>query len=78
MWPMSPAQPCEPRYSSPLHDDPGADAGADLDEDEVLAAAAEAGGELAERHHVHVVVDPHRHAEAREALAARRSRPSPA
>ena len=47
---------------SSVDDDARADPGADLDEDEVLDAAAAARRELAERHHVHVVVEPHGHA----------------
>ena len=57
-------------------DDPGADAGRHLDEDQVVGIRP---GEFAfaERHHVDVVVDEHRHVEdARAASRARRSGPS--
>ena len=48
--------------------DPGADPRADLDEDEVVDAAPAAGGQLAERHHVDVVVHPDGDAAVGEAL----------
>ncbi len=52
-----------------VHDDARADPGADLDEHEVLDAAAATGGQLTKRHHVHVVVEPHGHTAAGEPLA---------
>src|SRR4029453_1622533 len=53
----------------PVDDDACADPGADLDEDEVVDAATASSGELAERHHVDVVVDPDRGAAGGEAPA---------
>ena len=69
MWPTSPAEPWAPRWISSVDDDARADPGADLDEDEVLDAAAAARRELAERHHVHVVVEPDGHAASGEPRA---------
>src|SRR5690606_15849738 len=40
-----------------VHDDAAADAGADLDEEEVAHRAGQPGVQLAQRHQVHVVVD---------------------
>ena len=51
-----------------VDDDAGADPAADLDEDEVVDAATAAGRELAERHHVDVVVDPDGDVALREVL----------
>ena len=55
-------------------DDPGADAGGDLDVEQVVDASQPAVAVLPQGHHVHVVVDEHRN--VREALGeVRRARP---
>ena len=59
MWPMSPAAPRAPWWMCPAGDDAAADAGADLDEQQVLGVAP-VGPVLAAGHDVHVVVDEHR------------------
>ena len=78
---MSPAQPSAPRGRPRRRGDAAADAGADLDEQEVVDRAGDAGVLLAERHDVDVVVDQHRAAELagervpdREAVPARHDR----
>ena len=70
MCPTSPAALRAPVQAA-LDDDPGADARADLDEDDVLVLARDARAQLAERHHVHVVVDPDGDVVVGEALAHR-------
>ena len=59
MWPMSPAAPWAPRWISAAGDDAAADAGADLDEQQVVGVAP-VRPVLAEGHDVDVVVDEHR------------------
>ena len=54
---MSPAAPSAPRCRA-ARDDAAADAGADLDREEVLVLG-EAGAVLAERHEVDVLRDQH-------------------
>ena len=68
MWPMSPAAPWAPRWIRPSAMMPAADAGADLDEQQVVDVAP-APSVLAQRHDVHVVVDQHGRAEAVGAAA---------
>ena len=62
-----PAAPCAPRWIARAGDDAAADAGADLDEHQVLGVAP-VGPVLAEGHDVDVVVDEHR-----RVVAARRT-----
>ena len=58
-------------------DDPGADAGPDLDDDDVVVADGDAGAPLPERQDVDVVVDPDRRPVARARTArGSGSRPS--
>ena len=70
MWPMSPAAPSAPRWMRRAGDDAAADAGADLDVQQVLDVAP-VRPVLAEGHDVDVVVDEHR---ARRGSARRTSR----
>ena len=61
-----------PPVDPAVRDDPGADAGADLDDDDVVVADGDPGPPLAEGQDVDVVVDPDRRAVAvGEALAHR-------
>ena len=64
----------------PAGHDPAADAGGDLDEQQVVDGVAPAVPVLAERHDVHVVVHEHRHpgVGGGEGGRARAPRPSPA
>ena len=65
-------RPLRAAVEPPVRDDPGADAGADLDDDDVVVAGGDARPPLAEREHVDVVVDPDRRVVAvREPLADR-------
>ena len=54
-----------------VRDDPRADPGPDLDDDDVVVAGRDAGAPLAEREHVDVVVDPDGRAVARSANRSR-------
>jgi hypothetical protein len=54
-----------PAVELSVGDEPGADARAHLHVDHVVVPAGDAVAPLAERHHVHVVVDPHGDAEPR-------------
>ena len=76
---MSPALPLDAAVDLAVDDDAAADAGADLDEEEVVDRAGEPGVQLAERHDVDVVVDEDRAAEVlARALAGPGTGPSPA
>ena len=72
---ISPAAPWWPRCSSPREHEPGADAGADREEREVVHAARDAAPLLADGGEVDVVLERHR--QARGAAAARRRAPRP-
>src|SRR5215212_106422 len=54
--PYVPSAPLAAALQMPVRDDAAADAGADLDEEHVVFALADAVPVLAQRHHVHVVV----------------------
>ena len=71
-WPSSPARPGAAAVEAAVEDQAGADAGGDLQVDEIAGVAAGAERGLRERAEVRVVVDHHR--DARGASAARRRR----